>query len=184
MGEDINHQEEWHKFINSIKKVTESRVHKIRNSHGVYDGFKYYRKNKPKDHKYVLTESQYFLIVRRINELLGDNLTNGEDVLLPHRMGRLEVRKYKANVTMEGKKVKTNLPIDWDKTLKLWYEDLESFKNKTLVRMNQKELFKIYYNRNVAEYTNKSFYQFFTNRDLKKRLTQNAKEGDIEAFMG
>lgn len=183
MGENTNYQEEWYKFIDSIKKVTESRVHKVRNSYGVYDGFKYYRKNRSKDHKYVLTESQYFSIIRRINELLGESLTFGEDVLLPHRMGRLEVRKYKSNISIKDGKLKTNLPIDWDKTLKLWYEDAKSFKNKTLIRINQKELYRIYYNRNIAEYTNKSFYQFFANRDLKKRLAQNVKEGDVDAFM-
>ena len=31
-------------FINEIKKVHEPRVHKITNSYGVYDAFKYYRK--------------------------------------------------------------------------------------------------------------------------------------------
>ena len=30
-------------------------------------------------------------------------------------------------------KLKTNLPIDWNKTLELWYEDEESYKNKTLI---------------------------------------------------
>nr|DAU83974.1 MAG TPA: hypothetical protein [Crassvirales sp.] len=50
-------------------------------------------------------------------------------------MGTLEVRKIERNIRI-GKdgEIITNLPIDWDSTLKLWYEDEESYKNKTIVR--------------------------------------------------
>lgn len=170
-------------FINSIKKVNESRIHKVKNSYGVYDGFKFYRRNRPKEHKYVLTESQYFSIIRKVNELLGEALINGIDINLPYRLGRLEVRKYEAKITINGKKVRTNLPIDWDRTLKLWYEDEESYKNKTLIKVEEKEIFKIYYNKIIADYTNKTFYQFDINRELKRRLKQNIKEGKIDAFL-
>lgn len=170
------------KFINSVKKVKGPRVHKVKNSYGVYDGFKFYRKNKPNEHKYVLTESQYFSIIRKVNELLGELLINGEDVVLPYRLGRLEIRKYDAKITLEGNKIKTNLPIDWDRTLKLWYEDEESYKNKTLIKVEEKEIFKIYYNRNIANFTNKSFYQFNVNKELKKRLKYNIKNKKIDSF--
>lgn len=171
------------RFTNSIKRVSESRTHKVKNSYGVYDGFKFYRKNRPKEHKYVLTESQYFSIIRKVNELLGEALINGADINLPHRLGRLEVRKYEAKITIDGEKVRTNLPIDWDRTLKLWYEDEESYKNKTLVKVEEKEIFKVYYNRLIANYNNKAFYQFDVNRELKKRLKQNIKDGKIDAFL-
>ncbi len=169
-------------FAHNIRKLNSSRVHKVTNSYGIYDGYKYYRKNKPKDKKYILTESQYFAITRKVNSLLGEALSNGEDITLPCRLGRLEIRKYEARITIEGKKIKTNLPIDWDKTLKLWYEDEESYKNKTLIKMEEKEIFKIHYNRIVADYNNKSFYQFDVNKELKKRLKTNIKEGNIDAF--
>lgn len=42
-------------------------------------------------------------------------------------MGRLEIRKYDARITLQEGKVVTNLPIDWDKTLKLWSEDEEAY---------------------------------------------------------
>lgn len=170
-------------FINSIKRVNELRLHKVKNSYGVYDGFKFYRKNRPKEHKYVLTESQYFSIIRKVNELLGEALINGIDINLPHRLGRLEVRKYEAKITIDDEKVRTNLPIDWDRTLKLWYEDEESYKNKTLIKVEEKEIFKIYYNKIIADYTNKTFYQFDINRELKRGLKQNIKEGKIDAFL-
>ena len=177
--EDMTYEE----FKFNVQHLNSLRIHKVRNSYGVYDGFKYYRKNRPKEHKYVLTESQYFSIIRRVNELLGEALINGEDVTLPYRLGRLEIRKYGARITTDGKKVRTNLPIDWDRTLKLWYEDKESYKNKTLIKVEEKEIYKVYYNRNVADFTNKAFYQFDVNRELKRRLKQNIKEGKLDAFI-
>ena len=61
-------------FKRRIKKVNQPREYKVRNSLGVYDGYKYYRKNKPDNKEYVLTESQYFAIIRKINLLLVDEL--------------------------------------------------------------------------------------------------------------
>ena len=43
-------------FKKRVRRVSMSREHKIRNSLGVYDGYKYYRKNKHDDKKYVLSE--------------------------------------------------------------------------------------------------------------------------------
>ena len=45
------------------------------------------------------------------------------------------------------------------------------------------EIYKIFYNRNLADYTNKSFYQFNFNRELKKKLKYNIKEGEVDAFL-
>lgn len=175
-------KEDLSSFLSSVRKLKSPRKHKIKNSYGVYDGFKYYRKTKPIGHKYVLTRSQYFSIVRKTNKLLGEYLLQGEDIKLPYRLGRLEIRKYKGNVSLVNGEIKTNLPIDWNKTLKLWYEDEESYKNKVLVRIEEKEIYKIYYNRGTARFNNKAYYQFNVNRDLKRRLKDNIKEGKIDAF--
>lgn len=174
---------DFQEFASSIRKIKEHRKHKIKGSYGIYDGFKYYRKIKPKGHEYVLTESQYFYITRRINGILGDMFLKGEDIVFPCRLGRLEIRKREAKIVIENEKVKTNLPIDWDRTIKLWYEDEESFKNKTLVKAEEKTVYRIYYNRYAAEYTNKTFYQFRVNRDLKRRLKESIKERKLpDAF--
>lgn len=170
-------------FINSVRKIKGPRNHKIKNSFGIYDGYKYYRKNKPKDKKYVLSESQYFAITRKINEYFVEALLKGDEIILPNRLGRIEIRKIKTKIYFDGNKLKSNLSIDWDKTLKLWYEDKEAYKNKTLVKLEEKEIYKLYYNKNIAEYTNKSFYQFNFNRDLKRRLKTSIKEGNIDAFI-
>lgn len=176
----LNNFEEFKRFV---EKIECPRKHRVKNSYGVYDGYKYYRKTKPKESKYILSESNYFSIIRRVNKLLVELLIEGNDITFPMRMGRLELRKYNPKIYIKDGKVKTTLPVDWDRTLKLWYEDEESYKNKILVKIEEKEIFKVYYNRNIANFVNKSFYKFNLNRDVKRRLKKAIKDNKIDAFM-
>lgn len=169
-------------FLNSIKKVNEPRIHKVNGSLGVYDAYKWIRKNNWLNIGRCLTEHEFYSIIRKVNDYLADNFLLGKDIKLPHRMGMIELRKYGAKISFDGKHVKTNLPIDWDKTLRLWYEDEESYKNKTLIKIEEKEIFKVYYNKRVANYNNQVFYEFNVNRELKKRLKQRIKGGKLDAF--
>lgn len=169
-------------FLKDIKKVNKERHHKVTNSYGTKDAFFYYRKIRPKDPKYVLADIQYLRIIRSINDKLRELLIKGNDVLLPEKMGRLEIRKRNNSIKFKDGKLVTDLPINWDATLKLWYEDEESYNNRILIREENKETFRVYYNKNKANYNNKSFYQFFPNRELKIGLKNNIKKNKIEAF--
>ena len=156
--------------ITDIKKVTGPRHHKVNNSLGVYDAYRWYRKNKPKDKKYILTSSQYFKIIRTLNQALAQQLIDKGKIVLPERLGIVEIKKYTPTIKLENNKVKTNLPIDWGATLNLQCEDKECKQNKTLVRKNVAYVFKIRYDKTKANYNNKSFYQFTPNRQLKIAL--------------
>lgn len=169
-------------FRRPILKVDGPRKHKVNNSNGVYQAYKYIRKNKWFNIGRPLTEHEFYTIVRQVNNYLADELLHGHDITLPHRLGRIELRKYDARITINDGVLKTNLPVDWDKTLKLWSEDEEAYKERTLVKMEEKEIFKVFYNRRNANYENKSFYEFEVNRDLKRRLKQKIKSGAIDAF--
>lgn len=169
-------------FRRSILKVDKPRNHEVNRSLGVYDAYKYIRKNKWLNIGRRLTEHEFYTIIRQINNLLADELVKGKDIVLPHRLGRLELRKYDTRMSIKDGKLITNLPIDWDRTLKLWAEDEESYKERTLVKVEEKEIFKVFYNRSKANYENKTFYSFKVNRDLKRRLKQKIKDGAIDAF--
>ena len=169
-------------FRRKILKLNEPRVHKVRNSCGVYDAYKWIRKNKWLNIGRNLTEHEFYTIIRQVNNLLAENLLRGNDITLPNRMGIIELRKYSTMVSFRDGKIITNLPIDWDKTLKLWAEDEESYNRRTLIRMEEKETFRIFYNRRNANYENKSFMQFDFNRDLKRRLKQRIKDRAVDAF--
>lgn len=169
-------------FRRKILKLNEPRVHKIRNSNGVYQAYKWIRKNKWLDIGRPLTEHEFYSIIRQVNNLLVESILSGKDIVLPHRLGTIELRKYETKIIIQNGKVITNLPIDWDRTLKLWTEDEEAYKKRTLVKMEEKEIFKVFYNKRTANFENKSFMQFEVNRDLKKRLKQKIKNKAIDAF--
>lgn len=176
MGEELN------SFIKSVKKVNYSRKHSVNNSYGVYDAYKWIRKNKWLNIGRALTEHEFYKIIRSLNVLLAENLVNGEDIKFPYRMGRLELRKYDTYIKICNNKLKSNLPINWNETIKLWYEDEEAYKNKTLVKKEEKEIFKVYYNRHLAHYNNKAFFEFNVNRKIKEELKNNIREKTVDAF--
>lgn len=174
---------EMEEFKKEVRGANKKRLHKVNNSFGTKDAFKYYRANRPKEHKYVLTPQQFLYIVRQVNNTLRELLASGQDVVFPERMGQLELRKRIPTSSFEDGKLKTNLPIDWDATLKLWYEDKESYDKKRLVRHESKEIFRVFYNKYNANYDNKSFYQFSTNRELKLRIKKGVQEERLSAFL-
>ena len=172
----------YEEFKSEVQHLSSPRKHKVTNSTGVYSAYKWIRKNRWLNIGRCLTEHEFYSIIRKVNDYLAESFLQGNDIKLPHRMGRIELRKYDVRVSLDGEKVKTNLPIDWDRTLKLWYEDEEAYKEKTLVKVEEKEIFKVYYNKQLADYNNQVFYEFNVNRELKKRLKQRIKEGKLDAF--
>lgn len=169
-------------YRRKIMKLEEPRQHRITRSLGVYDAYKYIRKKKWMDIGRPVKEHEFYQIIRRVNDQLANILVFGGDVTFPHRMGRIELRKYPTRVSIVDGKLVTNLPVDWDATLKLWYEDPQAQESKQLVYIPEKEQYIVFYNRNIADYTNKSFYQFSPNRNIKTRLKYNIKMGNIDAF--
>ena len=170
-------------FKSAIQGLQNTRTHKITNSLGVYDAYKYLRKNKWFNIDRPLTEHEFYQIIRRINNYLAERLINGNDIIFPNRMGKLELRKRNSLPIIDKKgNIKVTYAIDWDSTLKLWYDDEEAFNNKTLVKFPEKSIFRVKYNKSTANYENKSFMESQVNRNIKTRLKQKIKNNEIDAF--
>ena len=169
-------------FIKEVKKVHAERHHKVTNSYGSKDAFNFYRKIRPLDSKFVLTDCEYLKIIRTINDYLREELINGRDVILPERMGMLEIRKSTNIIKFKEGKLYTSNPVDWNATLQLWFNHPECKEKKQLVRVESKETFRLHYNKKSANFNNKTFYEFKTNRILKQGLKNNIKQNKIDAF--
>ena len=170
-------------FKSVIQGLQNTRTHKITDSLGVYDAYKYIRKHKWFNISRPLTEHEFYQIIRRVNNYLVEELVNGNDIIFPNRMGKLELRKRNSlPVIDKNGSLKVTYAIDWDSTLKLWYNDEEAFNNKTLIRLPERSIFKVKYNKDSANYENKSFMEFQINRDIKTRLKQKIKNNEIDAF--
>lgn len=174
---------EFKEFSRNIKKISGPRLHKIKGSYGVYDYFKYYRKYKPKDSKYVLKDSQFYTIIRLINQYLADSLEEEGKVILGGALGTLEIVTYEIKPKLgENGELIYNAPINWDATLKLWYEDPQARENKDLIKLELRDYCKFIYNRSKALYKNKMYYDFSFNKELKLRISKRVKEGKLKLY--
>ena len=167
--------------IGTLKANQKKHHFKVNNSYGTKDAYRWAIKHKLIDKS--LSEKDFRVIVNALNQSLQDQLLQGRDATFPERMGRLEVRKYKTYVGLEGGKIRTNLAVNWDKTLRLWFEDKEAYDNKTLVRCETKERFKFYYNKYNATYNNKVFYEFLPTRDIRLKLKELINNQGFDAFL-
>jgi hypothetical protein len=172
---------EFEEFRDTILKRSKSKKpFKVLNSWGVYDAYKLLRKNKWYSIGRPLKEKEFYSIIRGVNRLMADEIANGKTIQFPQRMGALELRKYKVGATLVDGKLRVTYPPDWSETLKLWYEDEEARKNKTILRNNNPYVYYIRFLRDMAIFDNKHFYMFQTNTFIKKALSENIKQGKID----
>lgn len=158
------------------------RTFKIKGSVGVYDFYKRLRKNKWEGIGRPLTEKQFYSIIRNINNLLAENIANGESVVFPAKMGKLELRKSERGASIVDGKLKILYPVDWSETLKLWYEDVEARNQKILKRFETPYTYRVRYSKGRANYENKGFYAFTLNRFIKRALKENIKNRKIDTL--
>lgn len=170
-------------FRNRILKRNGPKVFKISNSFGTYDIYKKIRKNKWYDIGRPLKEKEYYDIIRLINTYLAQELMNGNDIKFPFKLGTVEFRMKKVIVKYNNDKLVNTNPINWDKTLELWFNDPEAHKEKILVREDRKENYFFRYNTLNADYINKCFFDFYINRDIVNTTRAKAKEGIIGAYL-
>ena len=86
-------KETFEEFKEKILKKRSKRQGKVSGSYGVYDAYKSIRMNKWYDIGRPLTEHEFYTIIRSINLLLADELSKGNEIVFPYRMGSLELRK-------------------------------------------------------------------------------------------
>ena len=175
-------EEKFREFKTEIANERGPKKMKVTNSYGVYDVYKDIRKNKWYDIGRPLKEAEFYAIIRGVNNLLAEEIANGNEVVFPSRMGKLELRKQETGASIVGGKLKVTYPINWLETIRLWLEDEEARKNKVRLRDESKYVFKVKYVKFDATYENKSFYQFTLNRDIKRALKENIKQGKVDTL--
>ena len=169
--------------LREYRRLKGSPVHNydVSNSYGVYDYYKYYRHNRPRAKSYYkMNEHQYYKLIRAVNEYLVELLFKNKIVEFPDRLGQLVIQKRNTTVTFKDGKLRTNRPVNWDATIRLWFEDPEAEKNKTVVRWDTDHLTTIVYKKSNTLFRNKPFYEFQVLRRLKQRLGSLINEGGLE----
>ena len=172
---------EYQEFLNKLQKRG-SKPHIITHCLGVRDAWKWVRKNKWKSLKgKSCSHTLYGSIVNEVNKILMEQLLEGHEIELPHKMGSIYLASTPAKIACEGDEIKTNYRTDWLKTLKLWYEDAEACESHKTVKRIQKDILFIKYDKSRANYTNKRFYVFRANRSLVKKVGHAAESRKLSS---
>lgn len=164
-------------FIKQVKKVNNPRKHKFAHGYKMRDYYYNFKK-----HNKNLTETQFSFALHALFGVLFNNLITGKDADLGLNLGKLDVRKRRKKVKFIDGKVVSNLPIDWNATLKLWHSDESCRKKKTLVRCDNEYIFRVWYNKGLAKYINKKFIEFKSSRKLKLALKKAIIEDNLDSF--
>lgn len=182
-GRETSKEISYSDFRKKALKAFGKRHFKVKKSRELRDVYTWVKKNKWLNIGQPLTEREFGLIIKGINKAFQDQLLQGKTIKFLYGMGRLELRKKNTEIHYkDGELINKNV-IDWQTTLKLWYEDEECYKKRKLVYFNNKETFKVYYNKSCANFTNRIFYQFTPVRAIKLRLKELINKGQIDAFL-
>lgn len=174
---------DYKEFNTQIRKAREPKSFRVNNSWGVYDCYKAIRKHQWFDIGRPLKEHEFYSIIRKVNKLFAQEVAGGGEFTFPSRMGKLEIRRAVPGVSIVEGKLKNTYVIDWGSTVRLWYDDEEAKRKKTLVRF-ENDIFHVKYNKFTANFENQSFYEFDTNRFLRKALQENVRQGKIDTLYG
>lgn len=167
---------DYQEFRNAVQRVHDKRNITVTKSFGVYDAYKYIRKNHWFNIGRSLKEHEFYSIIRKVNQLLAVEIALGHTIVFPAQMGRLELRKVKNGAKLVDGELWVKYPVDWDKTVRLWFQDEEAYKNKIKLRRENKYTYRVKYCKFRANYNNKIFYEFSLNRYIKKALKNNIDE--------
>lgn len=169
-------------FRKNILHASGTKVHRITNSLGVYDAYKWLRRNKWRDVGPV-TEKEFYMVIREVNNALAEKFLTVGRVTFPYSMGEIFIVKFPPKIQFENNKMKTSLTVDWDATLNLWEEDEEARRNKTIIRRETENRYRPIYGTHKAIYNNAVYYNFKCNKLLVIAAIKKCEEGTLDAFM-
>lgn len=169
-------------WLARIKKLYNKKVYhkpKVTNIKLIFQEF---RRNKFYG-KTIVTEQQFYAIIREVNQLLVEQLCQGLIIKIPYGLGSIESFKFNTTVKFKDGKLKVTRPVDWKETLKLWQSDENCYRNKTLIRREWKTLIKIEWNRLGCRCKNIKYFSFKPARSLVHKLNVLYRQGLIDTFI-
>jgi len=145
-------------------------------SHNIRDSYKLYKT----EHENPVDVSTYVEISNGFMKFLIRKLFHKGEVLIPERLGILQIIGKKVNVRLEDGEIKGLAP-NWKKTLELWEENPEAAKNKKLVYHFNEDTngirYKFSWSKARVLVSNKTLYNLKLTRTNKRILSALIKQG-------
>lgn len=164
--------------------MTQKRPHKITSHYGVNDYYKNYVETTGSS---IPKKTYNALVNDLLDKFLLAVIQENYMLKLPYRMGTVMLLKRKTKTEFIDGKMKTNRPIDYAATNKLWRDHPELKEKKKLVYHENKHsggyVFRLSYLKASAVYKNKSVYWMQMNRTKKRMLKDLIKDGKVDALL-
>jgi len=98
-------------------------------------------------------------------------------------MGTLRLLAIPKGAYMDGKgKLRVTYPVDWDATLKEWYDDPRMAKERKVIRRTLDNMLTIAYDKGKARYANQRFYKYHAPRSLRTRVLRGHESGELTNY--
>lgn len=165
-------------FRNNILKLNSPKKHTITNSYGVHYFYKVFRQMYP---EITIEKGLFCKIVRDINKEIMECLFRNSRFSLPHRIGHFYIVEYDTYVRFENGKIKTNMPVDWNKTYEYWFNN-PNIEKKKVIRNEVKVMYRLCFLKKGCFYKNRKKVRFRFNRSIKKELSLRIKENKISGY--
>lgn len=152
-------------FRKRVKKCYGPKELEITNCITLRTIYRWNRKNKVTS----LDESAYSRIIKAVNKKLVTKLGTLGSVKFPQHMGGLYIEERDTS-PYYNKSGRLIIPkrIDWNRTLKFWYENPEYHKEKRLLYKESPISYRVKYTTGLAKFKNKQFYHFHLSRNASK----------------
>tara|TARA_R110000822_G_scaffold227017_1_gene359641 strand:+ start:13200 stop:13703 length:504 start_codon:yes stop_codon:yes gene_type:complete len=166
--------------------MSETREHKVKTDYGIGEYYRSFQKKYKKGH---ISRKVFGEILKEFGSYVRDSIsTKGTEYIFPSRIGKIELRKVKPEVTIDADgNIVNKLPTNWKETRKLWNENESAREKKIKIRFTNEHTdgytFRIFYLRSKANYKNKSIYKLQFNREMKRNLSHSIFKGRIDAFL-
>lgn len=122
-------------------------------------------------------------VTNTLNEEMVSDLIDGKLIKLPHDMGSISLRRKPRSVRFdENGKPKINTPIDWGATTKLWSEDENALRNKTLIHFDSSNIYAFVWSKENITYLYANRIEFKPIRTANLRLRDRLKDGEIDCL--
>lgn len=164
--------------------MTQKRPHKILSHYGVSDYYADYKRNS--DSK-MDRKTYSSILTSLLSELMKAVIKNNYMLKLPHKMGTVILLKRSTRTEFVDGKMKTNRPIDYAATNKLWEERPDLKEQKKVIYHENKHsggyVFRLSYLKSSAVFKNKSVYWMQMNRTMKRMLKDLIVDNKVDALL-
>ena len=166
---------EFRREVLKVDKPRKSKETKTLNNYQIYS-------NIIKKNPYLsyIDKYKFVKIIRKVNQLLAEELLKYGCLQLPLKLGKLIISVYESKILYIDKNLIRTTHVNWDKTLDLWENNDKAKEKKTLVRDLPQNIYRVRWIREGVK--NTRCYTFKTCRSLKLKLKEKINKEGVPAY--